>query len=389
MTPRLDRAVDRGLRARHQLLDVGVVGRLARSDDRHRRVVDDRVALREEQQVRGAADRRVAIGGAGDLAGVGRIGELARIRPEQRRQRSLRRRPARRRDDRGRELDAVAALVGDELLLDALELRRRIGVRREGPARAGLEVAHVDVRRIGAGLVARQDLRAVVRQHADHGLVRAAGGLEQALALERGEVEPIDERPRAFRRGADAGEEDRVGVLLDGRHTGGAAHAAAACPDCRTSLPGCGPTACAAWRPALSITQVRVHRRPRSFSVNSTAPPSVHDDVAEAILGARHLGGRGRERRAHRHHLVAMRHLGLGVAVVERLRPHHGRRRERLPLEAARSRHHAAVRHVVGHRQLRDLLHRARPGDPTPRCSPGNSGTARATNTDAARGGRG
>ena len=67
MTPRLDRAVDRGLGARHQLLDVGVVGRLARSDDRHRRVVDDGVALREEQQVRCAADRRVAIGGAGDL----------------------------------------------------------------------------------------------------------------------------------------------------------------------------------------------------------------------------------------------------------------------------------------------------------------------------------
>ena len=31
--------------------------------------------------------------------------------------------------------------------------------------------------------------------------------------------------------------------------------------------------------PALSITQVRVHRRARSFSVNSTAPPSVHETL--------------------------------------------------------------------------------------------------------------
>ena len=124
-----DRAVDRGLRAGHQLLDVGVIRRLARSDDRHERVVDDRVALRQEQQVRGAADRRVAIGGTGDLAGVCRIRELARIRPEQRRQGPLSRRPAWRRDDRRRQLDAVVAPVGDELFLNALELRRRIRAR--------------------------------------------------------------------------------------------------------------------------------------------------------------------------------------------------------------------------------------------------------------------
>ena len=31
--------------------------------------------------------------------------------------------------------------------------------------------------------------------------------------------------------------------------------------------------------PGLSITQVRVQRRARSFSVNSTAPPSVHDTL--------------------------------------------------------------------------------------------------------------
>ena len=217
---------------------------------------------------------------------VGRIGELARIRPEQRRQRSLRRRPARRRDERRRELDAVVALVGDELLLDALELRRRIGVRRERPARAGLEIAHVDVRRIVARLVARQDLRAVVRQHADHGLVRAAGGLEQALALERREVEPIDERPRAFRRGAGAGEEDRVAVLLDGRRRPTRA-------SCRCGVPGLPYES--SWlrshslrgvAPGLSITQVRVQRRVAIVFGQQHRAGVGPRDVAEAVLGA-------------------------------------------------------------------------------------------------------
>ena len=40
----------------------------------------------------------------------------------------------------------------------------------------------------------REDLRTVVRKHADHRLVRTPGGLEQALALERGEVKAIDDK---------------------------------------------------------------------------------------------------------------------------------------------------------------------------------------------------
>src|SRR5688572_23424607 len=48
--------------------------------------------------------------------------------------------------------------------------------------------------------------------------------------------------------------------------------------------------------PGLSITQVRVQRRARSFSVNSTAPPSVHDtlptrySVRESSVGAAENG---------------------------------------------------------------------------------------------------
>ena len=78
----LDGLVDRGLGARHELLDVGVVRRLSRADDRHRRAVEDRVALREQQQVRRAADRGEAVRRADDLAGGVGVDELPRVRPD-------------------------------------------------------------------------------------------------------------------------------------------------------------------------------------------------------------------------------------------------------------------------------------------------------------------
>ena len=53
----LDRLVDRRLGARHELLDVRVVGGFPGADDRHRRSVEHRVALRQEQQMRGAGRR--------------------------------------------------------------------------------------------------------------------------------------------------------------------------------------------------------------------------------------------------------------------------------------------------------------------------------------------
>ena len=47
----VDRFVHGGLGTRDELLDVFVVGRLARSHDRHRRTVEDRIALRQQQKV--------------------------------------------------------------------------------------------------------------------------------------------------------------------------------------------------------------------------------------------------------------------------------------------------------------------------------------------------
>src|ERR1043166_2779722 len=50
-----------------ELLDIGVVGRFTRPDDRHRRVVEDGVAGEEQEHVRAAAQQRERVGRAGDL----------------------------------------------------------------------------------------------------------------------------------------------------------------------------------------------------------------------------------------------------------------------------------------------------------------------------------
>ena len=77
----LDDLLDGGLRARDQLLDVGVVRRLAGPDDRHRRVVEDRVAREQQEHVRAAANRGELVRRPGHLARRVGIAELARVGP--------------------------------------------------------------------------------------------------------------------------------------------------------------------------------------------------------------------------------------------------------------------------------------------------------------------
>ena len=118
----LDDLVDRRLRARDQLLDVRVVRRLARADDRHRRVVEDGVAGEQQEHVRRAADRGERIRRTGDLARRVGVAELARVGPHDHRQlRSLA--VSGRQIQRPRERDAVVALIGDVLAQDAADAR--------------------------------------------------------------------------------------------------------------------------------------------------------------------------------------------------------------------------------------------------------------------------
>ena len=144
--------VDRRLRARDELLDVGVVRRLARSDDRHRRVVEDRVAREQQEHVRHAAQHRERIRRAGDLArGVG-VAELARVGPhDERHDGALL--VARRQVQRPRQRDAVLALIGHVLAQDLARLRLWILERRRRLLRVGPDGAHEVVRRFLLRLV--------------------------------------------------------------------------------------------------------------------------------------------------------------------------------------------------------------------------------------------
>ena len=135
----LDDLVDRRLRAGHELLDVRVVRRLARTDDRHRRVVEDRVAGQQQEQVRVAADDREAVRRSGDLAGGIGVAELARIGPHDHRK-ALALLVAGRQIQRRRQRHAVFALIGDVLMLDAAKLRLRIFERRDRAAGVAADV---------------------------------------------------------------------------------------------------------------------------------------------------------------------------------------------------------------------------------------------------------
>ena len=80
----LHHRIDGRLRILLQLLDVGIVGlRAALADDRHRRIVEDRIALRQQEQVAAAARTDKTIALIDRLAGDIRVGEFGGIGPEQ------------------------------------------------------------------------------------------------------------------------------------------------------------------------------------------------------------------------------------------------------------------------------------------------------------------
>ena len=201
------------------------------------------------------------------------------------------------------------------------------------------------------------DARSVVGQQPDDRLV-AFGHLVLARRLQGAETERVEKRLVALRRGPGAGQEDRVAALDDRL---GARGARAAQRRARIAVAVLGapiPQLARGSAVGLSSTQVRVQRRVRSDSEYERHAGVRPGQAAEAVLGARQLGRLALERRRQRADPIALRHLRLRVAAVERLDPGQRRRLERLPPEAPRAGQDAAVGHVVGHRKGGD-----RPGD--------------------------
>ncbi len=138
-----DAGVDHGFHGgagvHHQLLHIVVVRRVA-ADDRHFRVVEHGIPLRQEEEVRGPPDDVEAVGRRRHLARRGRGSELRRVGPHHDGEASAGR-VAGRKIERARQGHAVFARVCDEALLDARQLRGRILEGRQGAER-GAAVVH-------------------------------------------------------------------------------------------------------------------------------------------------------------------------------------------------------------------------------------------------------
>ena len=80
--PHLHELVHGGLAVRHQLLHIAVIGGEP-PDDRHRRVVEHGIPLRQQQEMRRAGDGREAVGGPPDLSRALLVGEFAGIGPHE------------------------------------------------------------------------------------------------------------------------------------------------------------------------------------------------------------------------------------------------------------------------------------------------------------------
>ncbi len=159
--------VNCGLCTGDQLRQIGVVRFLvAFAHDRHRRVVQHRIAAGEERMWAPVADRVETIRRIGDLRrGAGGF-ELGRVGPHQQRQWLIAaRHEARRQVQSAGEFNAILALVADLLLLHVLQLRRGVleSCQRDGFGLAG-KIEAIDIRRFARRLARDQDLRGLIVQ---------------------------------------------------------------------------------------------------------------------------------------------------------------------------------------------------------------------------------
>ena len=252
------------------------------------------------------------------------------------------------------QLHAVGALVGDELLGDAGELRRRVLERSEGTHGVRVEVADQVVRRLGPGLAPGEHEAAVVRQRGQGDLVGVAGAPEPPLGLERRQVEPVEERTITVGRRAGAGQVDAAIGLADDPAPG---------PRDADGVAGGGVAVLGAPVPQGAAPAVGVEQRgprpPRAAVVLGQQRGAVRGprDAAEAELGAGDLGRLAVERRSVRDDAIAVRDRGAGVAPVLGLDPDEGGGPGGVPREAARPGGDAADGDGVGEGQPGDRRH--------------------------------
>ena len=352
------RGVDGGLGAGDDLLDERVVDGLGiGTDHRHRGPVHDRVPLREQEQVRRAADARETVRRAAHLTGGRGVVELERVGPDEQRQ-TLTLDVVGRQIQRGRQLDTVVALVLHQFLAESSELRVRVREARDRNACARGEVSNKVVGRLGLRLISSEDARAVVFEQPRECLVALALTPPQSFGREGlAQAHAVEKRPVPFGRRALSGQKDRPVVNVDQPPPAGVGHRDGA------SLVG------VAVLPVSAEHESARHRWARKViqpcSGPSLVPVVLADkgelplcdpvDPRESILDAEHLNRLAGEGGVEREDAVAVGDLGLWVSAVERLSPDQPRVRVVLPPDASGTGGHAADGRRVAQREHGDV----------------------------------
>ena len=209
----LDEHVHGRLRAGDQLRAEIVVGLLvALAHDRHLGVVEHGIAQGQVGQRAPEADLVELVGRLAHLAGHRGILVLQRIGPHQHRQRAVALFITGRQVERAAQVDAVVALVLDELLGDAGHLRVRMREFADLGERVLGAVAHEEVGLLVARFAQGQQLVAGGVEHLDDALVVRRLGMPQPLGFTRRKIVAVEEGDIALRRGAVAGQQHLAAV---------------------------------------------------------------------------------------------------------------------------------------------------------------------------------
>ena len=337
----VDHRLHRRLGVGGQLFDVGVVGLgPAHTDDRHRGVVEDGVALGQQEQVADAAWPREAIGGVDRLAGHPGVGELGRIGPHQHRQRPVAGLVvAGRQIERTRQLHPVGACVFDLLLGHLGELRGRIGEVGQRGQLSALQGPQEIVRGLGPALTAGDDAGGGIVGHVQNPLVVALSCRPQPLRGAVSEAHRRQEGEGALGRVALTGHQHRLAVGGEADHgpaVGQGAHQHIAGIVIATLVVsadqhprragGRGVHRQSGLVPA--VEPGRPHQR-------EIGPPPV--DAAKTFLQVDQHRRLSRERRGLHQHPVVDLDLLAGIAVILGLGPDQGCVGVVTPADAARS----------------------------------------------------
>ena len=249
------------------------------------------------------------------------------------------------------------------------ELGVGVGKIGERGAAASGEIARVIVGRVGQRLASGQGAAAGVVEEGDELLVVRRGALPETLALQRGEIEPVEKGTGARRgsavaaqinAGAVGSEANRRAAKWAGLHDG-LARVAVSVLGRAVEYEARG----GAGLRGIELPSAGLARANPAFYGEGAM--GVAPDHAVAAVGEfHHADGIAGERRGQQHELVAKRSLAPGVAFIAGLEPRERCRSIGAPRNVARAAPHRVGLdgNLISERQFGDYAHALPGGGP-------------------------